>query len=98
MRHVLSFLLAFLLAGCATQAPEKQVVYVPQRVEVPVQVPCTVKGVSRPKFALDDPAVLKLTDAEKAFRALAELEEREAYIIALETENQKCRGPDATSR
>ncbi|NUA26089.1 hypothetical protein [Cupriavidus basilensis] len=80
-------MLGMLLAGCAG-AP--QVITQTKTVEVPVAVPCKVKAVARPAWALDqvDPAADVFT---KGRAALVEVGQRAAYEIRLEAAVAACK-------
>ncbi|WWQ12965.1 hypothetical protein PQ43W_19 [Ralstonia phage PQ43W] len=79
-------LLVLLLAGCAS---EPQIVYKPQRVEVPVAVPCKVKAPDKPTWGLSGASV---TDDiyVKGRAALAEILQRQAYEAQLEAAVGAC--------
>ena len=72
------------VSGCA-EVPTKTV-YVPKEVKVVVSTPCLQKEQipQKPKFALDDPAVMLQSSYKKMLAALAELEQRRAYEMELE--------------
>lgn len=80
--------LGLLLAGCASAPP--QVITKTKTVEVPVAVPCKVKPVPWPAWALDqvDPAA---DVYEKGRAALVEVGQRAAYEILLEAAAAACR-------
>ena len=86
-------LLAPLLSACATQKcppPEQKIEYVPQRVEVPVEVRCRIEIPARPAYALDDPALIDKDLLAKASAALTEIEQRRAYEEKLEAALRTC--------
>lgn len=78
--------LGVLLAGCAG-AP--QAITQTKTVEVPVAVPCKVKEVERPVWALDqvDSGADIFT---KGRAALMEVRQRAAYEVRLEAEMEAC--------
>lgn len=81
-----------LACGCATKPPppEVKVEFVPQRVEVPVQVRCKIDFPEKPAFALDDPSLQSKTVFDKATAALVEIEQRRAYEERLEAALHAC--------
>jgi hypothetical protein len=85
-----------LAAGCATPPPETKIEYVPQRVEVPVQVRCKVEFPEHAPYALDDPALKDKTVFDKTTAALVEIEQRRAYEERLEAALKVC--ADATGK
>jgi hypothetical protein len=82
VRYALLFLAA--LAGCAG-APQA-----PQRVEVPVPVPCKAPQIAKPSFAVDGlPLGADIWDMMLALRA--ERKQRQGYEAQLEAGLNACR-------
>ncbi|WP_420994128.1 hypothetical protein ACKI2N_002070 [Cupriavidus sp. 30B13] len=80
--------LGTLLAGCGSAPP--QVINQTKTVEVPVAVPCKVKAVEKPAWALGqvDP---RADVYVKGRAALVEVRQRAAYEILLEAAAAACR-------
>lgn len=78
-----ALLIALLLTGCATPAPE--------RVLVPVPVPCRVELPAEPAWATDGlPASAPLWDLARAL--LAERQQRIGYEAQLRAALESCNG------
>jgi hypothetical protein len=90
MKAFLALSLTLGLCACATKPPETKIEYVPQRVEVPVQVRCKVQYPEHPPYAMDDPALKDKTVFDKATAALVEIEQRRAYEERLEAALKVC--------
>lgn len=79
-RPLAALVLVVALAACQT---------LPQRVEVPISVPCRVKLPERPLWATEAlPAGASFWDMAKA--ALAELKQRQGYETKLEAAAKAC--------
>lgn len=86
MKTAAQLMLIALFAGCAT-APA---IVTPEKVEVPVAVPCQVAAPVKPEWPTDTlPA--SASRAEWLRAALAELKLRAAYIMELEAAFQGCK-------
>jgi hypothetical protein len=92
MRGIWLLALTPLACACATKCPppETKVEFVPQRVEVPVQVRCKIDFPPRPSYALDDPSLKDKSFFDKATAALVEIEQRRAYEERLEAALSAC--------
>ncbi len=80
-------LLALLIAGCASTTPPSPTV--PQRVEIPVPVPCKIPQIEKPSFAVDGlPIGSDIWDQMSALRA--ERKQRQGYEVKLEAAIKSC--------
>lgn len=80
---ILSGILSFSLAGCATTAPTIQ------QVKIPVPVPCKATIPERPAFAVDGlPVGAEIWEQMKALRA--ERKQRQGYEAELEAAVKAC--------
>lgn len=89
----LALIAAMLLSGCTVfGAAKPTTVYVPQKVEVPIQVKCTAPVVAKPKYAFNEAKKDDLLYDNLRLLAI-ENDNLAAYTIKLEAALKACSKP-----
>jgi hypothetical protein len=94
MINLIIFAFCLLLAGCATEPPQPQIIYDTKEVKIPVFVPCKFEPILKPPITSDNVKPIE----SRAIWLKAELidfNNLRAYSLELETALNKCVEPIA---